>query len=291
MRLAPVSDPIAMPERLTVLIPCRNERKNIRACIASVRGLADEVLVADSLSTDDTLDIVRSIGGCRVIEREFGGYADFKNWAIPQAAHPWVLIVDADERVTPELAGEIRGILANPPRELDGYWIGRENYFLGHRIRHCGWNSDAVFRLIRRDVCRYRQVRVHEEIDVDARRAGHTKANLAHYTYWTFDQFFAKHVKYTKLGAEDAWDRGKRTGFYNLALRPTLRFLQLYFLRLGFLDGLAGLQVCMLTAFFNTFVKQARLWEMEHALPQPDDDPTLGDANPTATSAERRVAA
>jgi glycosyltransferase involved in cell wall biosynthesis len=268
-----------MPEKLTVLIPCRNERKNIRACIASVQGLADEILVADSLSTDDTLDIVRSIRGCRIIEREFRGYADFKNWAIPQAAHPWVLIVDADERVTPKLADEIHAILANPPAELDGYWIGRENYFLGHRIRHCGWNSDAVFRLIRRDVCRYCQVRVHEEIDVDPRRAGHTKANLVHYTYWTFDQFFAKHVKYTKLGAEDAWDRGKRTGFYNLAMRPTLRFLQLYFLRLGFLDGLAGLQVCMLTAFFNTFVKQARLWEMEHALPQPDEDPgTTADA-------------
>ena len=91
----------------------------------------------------------------------------------------------------------------------------------------------------------------------------------------TFDQFFAKHVKYTRLGAEDAWDRGRRTGFYNLAFRPLLRFLQLYVLRLGFLDGLAGLQVCMLTAFFNTFVKQARLWEMQHALPQPDDDPSI----------------
>ncbi len=275
-----------MREKLTVLIPCRNERKNIRACIASVQGLADEILVADSLSTDDTLDIVHSIGGCRVIEREFVGYADFKNWAIPQASHPWVLIVDADERVTPRLADEIRGILAAPPAELDGYWIGRENYFLGHRIRHCGWNTDAVFRLIRRDRCRYRQVRVHEEIDVEPRRAGRTKANLTHYTYWTFDQFFAKHVMYTRLGAEDAWEHGKRTGFYNLALRPLLRFVQLYFLRLGFLDGLAGLQVCMLTAFFNTFVKQARLWEMQHALPQPDDDPSL-----TANAKQPRAAA
>lgn len=274
-----------MSEQLTVLIPCRNERKNIRACIASVQGLADEILVADSLSNDDTLDVVRSIGGCRVVEREFVGYADFKNWAIPQAAHPWVLIVDADERVTPQLAAEIRAILASPPADLDGYWIGRENYFLGHRIRHCGWNTDAVFRLIRRDRCRYRQVRVHEEIDVDPRSAGRTKANLTHYTYWTFDQFFAKHVKYTKLGAEDAWDRGRRTGFYNLAFRPLLRFVQLYFLRLGFLDGLAGLQVCMLTAFFNTFVKQARLWEMQHALPQPDDALSLANSQPSPRAA------
>jgi glycosyltransferase involved in cell wall biosynthesis len=278
-----------MTDKLTVLIPCRNERKNIRACIASAQGLADEILIADSLSTDDTLDIVRSIGGCRIIEREFIGYADFKNWAIPQASHPWVLIVDADERITPELAAEIRGILASTPEHLDGYWIGRDNYFMGHRIRHCGWNTDDVFRLIRRDVCRYRQVRVHEEIDVQPTRAGRTQAKLTHFTYWSYDQFFAKHVKYTKLGAEDSWERGKRAGFYSLALRPLMRFLLLYFGRLGFLDGQAGLQVCMLTAFFNTFVKQARLWEMEHALPQPDDQPD-DQSDVAEASASRRAA-
>ena len=87
-----------MREKLTVLIPCKNEANNIAECIASVRDVADEILIADSLSTDDTLEIVRQAGGCRIIEREFVGYADFKNWAIPQAAHPWVLIVDADER-------------------------------------------------------------------------------------------------------------------------------------------------------------------------------------------------
>lgn len=261
-----------MGEKLTVLIPCKNERRNIRPCVESVRGLADEILIADSLSTDDTLAIVRRLGGCRIIEREFVNYSDFKNWAIPQASHPWVLIVDADERVTPELAAEIRRVLDGPPTELDGYWIGRQNYFMGHRIRHCGWNSDAVFRLFRRDRCRYRQVRVHEEIDVPHARAGRLRRELVHYTYWSYDQFFAKHVRYTHWGALDYWERGRRASYYSLLVRPLLRFLQLYFLRLGFLDGLAGLQICMLTAFFNTFVKQARLWELEHAQPQPDPE-------------------
>ncbi len=105
-----------MAEKLTVLIPCRNERKNIRACIESARAVADEIVIADSLSTDDTLEVVRSAGGCRIIEREFIGFADFKNWAIPQASHPWVLIVDADERVSPELVAEIRRGLAGLKR-------------------------------------------------------------------------------------------------------------------------------------------------------------------------------
>jgi glycosyltransferase involved in cell wall biosynthesis len=267
-----------MREKLTVLIPCRNERKNIRLCIESVRPIADEILIADSLSSDDTLEIARGVGGCRIVEREFVNYSDFKNWAIPQATHPWVLIVDADERLTDRLRDEIRDVLAAPPEKIDGYWIGRENFFLGHHIKHCGWNSDEVFRLIRRDRCRYRHVRVHEEIEVDAARAGRLRGKFLHYTYWTFDQFFAKHIRYTKWGALDYHDRGRRANFFGLAVRPFLRFFQLYFLRLGLLDGLPGLQVCMLTAFFNTFVKQARLWELEHALPQPDPDPEKAEA-------------
>ena len=269
-----------MRSALTVLIPCKNEQKNIRPCIEAARKVADEVLVADSGSTDETMAIARE-EGARVIEREFVNYSDFKNWAIPQAAHEWVLIVDADERVTDELAAEIRGVLENPPADRDGFWILRRSFFMGHEIRHCGWNTDDVFRLIRRDVCRYRACRVHEEIDVDPRRAGRLKNRLVHYTYWSHDQYFDKYLRYTKWGAQDLWDRGRRASWYGLLLRPFFRFLQLYVLRGGFLDGLAGIQVCMLQAFFVTFVKQARLWETEHALPQPD---------PEAERASRRAA-
>jgi glycosyltransferase involved in cell wall biosynthesis len=288
-----------MRARLTVLIPCRDERLNIRPCIESVRGLADEILVADSGSRDGTPEIARSLGA-RVIEREFGGYADFKNWAIPQAAHAWVLILDADERVTEPLAGEIRGVLADPPAHLDGYWVLRRTFFMGREIRHCGWNTDDVFRLIRRDVCRYRDTRVHEEIDLDPARAGRLKNRLLHYTYWSYDRYFDKYLSYTKLGAEDRWERGKRASWHGLLLRPFARFFQLYVLRLGFLDGLAGIQVCMLQSFFVTFVKQARLWEMEHALPQPDPEAeALGGvaesaggaaASPEPTSSSGRLA-
>ena len=261
-----------MGEKLTVLIPCKDERKNIRPCVESARAVADEVLVADSGSTDGTQDIVRSMGGCRLIEREFIGYADFKNWAIPQAAHPWVLIVDADERVTPELADEVRRLLDRPPESTDAYWILRRNFFLGREIKHCGWNTDDVCRLIRRDTCRYSDRLVHEEIDIAPQRTRRLKHRLLHYTVWSYDHYLEKRMRYTELSAQDSWNKGRRAGFWSLLFRPMLRFVQLYVLRLGFLDGLAGLQVCMLTAYFNTFVRQGRLWEMEHGQQQPDPE-------------------
>src|SRR5687767_5970579 len=121
---------------LSVIIPCRDEQRNIAACIASVQDLAGEIIVADNGSTDGTLAIARRLG-CRIIEREFIGYANFKNWAIPQAEHEWVLILDADERMTPELADEIRELLARGP-QCDAYRLRRDNVFLGQRTRFCG---------------------------------------------------------------------------------------------------------------------------------------------------------
>ena len=273
-----------MPKRLTVLIPCKNEQDNIRACVESAQLVADEVLVADSLSTDRTLQIVAKMGGCRVIEREFISYSDFKNWAIPQARHEWVLIVDADERVTPGLAAEIYETLEHVSDEIDGFWIRRRNFFLGHEIKHSGCDTSKLFRLLRRDICRYRDCRVHEEIEVRPGRDAVLTQPLLHYTYWTLDQYFEKQVKYTRLSALDRWDAGKRATPWGMLLTPFLRFFQLYVLRLGFLDGLVGLQICMLQAFFVTFVKQARLWELSHALPQPREE------EPAAPQQSRRAA-
>ena len=142
-----------MAAKLTVLIPCKNEHANIRSCIESVRAVADEILVADSGSTDGTMDIARALN-CRIIEREYICSANFKNWAIPQARHEWVLIVEADERVTPELAAEIRQRLSPTPT-ADGFWISRLNHLMGRPIRHTDWGRDRVLRLFRRDLCQY----------------------------------------------------------------------------------------------------------------------------------------
>src|SRR6185295_2804561 len=141
-----------MAAKISVIIPCKNERENIVACVVSARQVADEVLVADSGSTDGTLEIAHNLG-CRIIEREYGTSGDFKNWAIPQAANEWVFILDADERITAELATEIRDELVEPGH--DGYWVFRLNHFMGHPIRRGPWGNDSCLRLFRRDSGRY----------------------------------------------------------------------------------------------------------------------------------------
>jgi glycosyltransferase involved in cell wall biosynthesis len=257
--------------KLTVLIPCKDERRNIRACIESVQAIADEILIADSGSEDGTLDIVREIGGCRIIERDYVNSANFKNWAIPQCRYPWVLVVDADERVTPELAKEIRDVLQAPPADKDGFWIDRANHYLGYRIKHCGWNSDAVIRLFRRDKSQYEQRWVHAEVDLPAERLGTLKHQFLHYTTWDSDQYLYKLNRYAGWGALNMRDKSRRPSMLAMATRAPLRFLQLYFLRLGFLDGIAGFQICMHTAYY-AFLKQAKLWELHHAIQQPDPE-------------------
>lgn len=257
-----------MTNQLTVIIPCKNERRNILPCIEAASSVADELLVADSGSDDGTVEVAMASGKCEVIAHDWQGYSEFKNWAISQATHPWVLIVDADERVTPALAGEIRQVLENPSPTIDAYRIRHRMFFLGHEIRFSGRNTTSACRLIRRGSCRYKDVRVHEDISLPAERVGYLKERFVHFEFTGYDHYLTKRLKYTALAAQDRWEAGKRTGYLQLAITPFLRFFQLYFLRLGFLDGLPGLQLCMLTAFFNTFVKQGRLWELEHAIPQ-----------------------
>ncbi len=254
-----------MENQVTVLIPCKNERRNIEACIESVRSIADEILIADSGSTDGTLELVRQLGGCRVIEREYINSGDFKNWAIPQARYPWVLIVDADERVTPRLAAEIRQTLQNGPRH-DGYWIGRNNYFLGHRIRYSGWGTDSVLRLFRRDLGRYANganltFADHAEVEISTGNTGWLKHRFDHYSVVSYEQMIQKLNRYTYHQALTWRDAGKRPSLVKLVLNGPLRFFHSYVIRWGFLDGAAGFQVCVITGVYS-FMKQARLWEL-----------------------------
>jgi glycosyltransferase involved in cell wall biosynthesis len=251
-----------MAPRLTVIIPCKDEEANIGQCLQSARQVADEVLVADSGSTDATLEIVRRSGPCRIIERAYVNSGDFKNWAIPQAQHDWVLIVDADERLPAALAAEIRQLLRQGP-PCDGYWIYRANFFMGHRVRFSGWQSDRVLRLFRRDCGVYRGGTDHAEVDISTGRVGRLRHRLLHYSYWTYDEYFQRLQRYTSYQAHTWHAEGRRASAWKLATHLPLRFLHAYIGRLGFLDGLVGLQVCALTGYYS-FLKQARLWQLQH---------------------------
>ncbi len=248
-----------MASKLTVIIPCKNERENIGTCIASAQQVADEVLVADSGSTDGTLEIVRE-AGCRIIGREYGTSGDFKNWAIPQAAHEWIFILDADERIPAELAAEIRDELVEPRHE--GYWVYRRNHFLGHPIRHGAWRNDRCLRLFRRDLGRYVGPNDHAEVELSRGSVGRLRERLTHYTCTSYSQYLPKVSRYAEVQARIWHEQGRKARAHHLLLRFPLRFLQGYVLRLGFMDGLAGLQVCVLVAYLS-WLKQACLWQLQ----------------------------
>lgn len=247
-----------MTARLTVIIPCKNERENIGPCVVSARQVADEVLVADSGSTDGTLEHARELG-CRIIEREYGTSGDFKNWAIPQATHEWVFILDADERIAPQLANEIRFVLSAPKHT--GYWVYRLNHFMGHPVRFGPWKNDCCLRMFQRDIGRYVGPTDHAEVTLSSGTAGTLKERLTHYTCDSYSQYLPKLERYADVQARIWHADGRRPKSLHLLLRFPLRFLQGYIGRLGFLDGLAGLQVCMLVAYLS-WLKQAFLWQM-----------------------------
>ncbi len=249
-----------MAAGLTVLITCKNESRHLAGSIKAARLVADEVLVADSGSDDGSIEIALSLGA-RVIQREYRSAGDFKNWAIPQAKHPWVFTVDSDETVTPELATEIRQqVLTN--NSFDGFWVRRVNYFFGKPMRYGGWGPSHLLRIVRRDVGRYIGATDHAEVDLPAERVGKLHGPLLHDAVWCYDRYLNKLNRYAALQAKLWHAAGKRSNLAQLALRGPLRFLNDYVLRGAILDGAEGLQGSFLVAYAS-YLKQVKLWELD----------------------------
>lgn len=270
-------------EKLSVIITTFNEEVNIADCIESVRW-ADEILVVDSFSTDRTVEIAGRLP-VRLLQREYYGSAAQKNWALDRVEHGWVLIVDADERVTNELAAEILVLLTKAPPDVNGYYIRRENVFIDRVMRHSGWSTDKVIRLFRRERGRYPNRRVHADLAIDGPTPD-LEHPFLHYTFRSFDQYFDKFLNYAEWGAAQAFREGRRVGILEIAGRPLWRFFRTYVLQLGFLDGRHGLVLCTLQAF-GVFLKYARLWEYRLRtrrgevikLPAFDEDPRTWQRN------------
>lgn len=249
---------------ITVQIPTFNESAQIAKVLASVCEWADDVLVVDSYSTDDTARIAESMGA-RVLQHEYLNYATQNNWGLQHCRHDWVLVVDADERVTPALAEEIRGLMCQqggPP--CTAYTIHRDNTVFGSRIRFSGWQHDQVNRFFDRRHTRFRDLEVHAGTETTG-TIGHLAGHLEHYPYPHLDDYFEKFRRYTTWSANDAWKRGRRARWWHLLFRPGLEFLRKYILSQGFRDGVPGLVLCLLSAFYQ-YTRFAKLWAMEQAV-------------------------
>ena len=247
-------------QKLTVLIPVGNEIHNIVDVIASV-DFADEILVADSYSTDGTFEKANELA-TKVIRRNYEYSASQKNWAIPQAEHEWILLVDADERVTPELKEEILHILKNPPNDLVAYWIGRNNHFMGQRVQYSGWRNDSVIRLFKRDFCKYEDKHVHAEIIANG-KVGRLKQKLYHNTYITFDKYVEKMNKYAWWQAKDYDHKTGRLTPYHFVIKPFWGFFKHYIVQSGFRDGVVGLTIGYMQAYV-IFMRYVKLWLLRH---------------------------
>lgn len=250
-------------EKLTALIPTFNEEDNIRDCLESVKW-ADEILIVDSYSNDKTLEIARSYTD-RIIQHEYINSATQKNWAIPQARHEWVLIVDSDERVTEELKNEIEKALSKDSDDINGYYIPRKNFFLGKEIKHGGWEfqHDLNLRLFKRDFGRYENKEVHADIIIKGRK-GKIGSPFLHYSYKTIAPYLKKLERYTNWAALDVAKKGKRIGWQQFVFRPTGTFIKMFVLKLGFLDGIHGLILALFSSYY-VYIKYVKAWEIQNS--------------------------
>jgi glycosyltransferase involved in cell wall biosynthesis len=243
---------------VSVTIITLNEAEHIAAAIDSARW-ADEVLVVDCGSTDGTVDIARG-GGARVLCREWSGYVDQKNFAAERASHDWIFSLDADERITPALASEIRALLATEPA-MRGYRLPRVTYHLGRWVRTTDFYPDYQTRLYDRQTARWRGKYVHESVTVDG-PVGQLRSELEHYSFSDLRDQLDRINHYTTLAARQMHELGRRSGPLQLLVHPPAAFLRNYILRRGFLDGTAGLTISLMNAY-SVFLKFAKLWEIQ----------------------------
>jgi len=255
--------------KLTVTVITRNESANLDAALASV-AWADEILVVDSESTDDTTAIARRYTA-RVETRSWPGYSAQKNYAASRASHDWILSLDADERVTPALAAEIRALLATePPRR--GYRAPRISHYLGRWIRGTDWYPDYQLRLYDRRAAAWNGRRVHESVRLETGEPGFLTHDLQHYPYRDISHHLATIDRYTTLAAEQMAADGKRPSIVGIALHPPFAFLRNYILRGGFKNGSAGFVVSVLNSYY-VFLKLAKAREASGMSRPPTSDP------------------
>jgi glycosyltransferase involved in cell wall biosynthesis len=258
--------------KLSICIITKNEEKDLPRCLASIKDLADEIVVVDDGSTDKTIEIAKKYGA-KVFERKLDDFASQKNFAAEKATGDWIFAIDADEVITPELSKEIKEIVKHTNNEKDlgkglkknigqinGYLIPRRNILLGAEIKHTRWSPDKHIWIWRRGKGKW-VGDIHEEVKVDGWTGELTNAKI-HYQYETVTEFFAMLNNYTEREADQLIKQGKNFSYFNLFYAPLLSFFRRYFYKQGFLDGWRGFVLSYMMAIYR-MTTWGKVWEKE----------------------------
>lgn len=251
--------------KISVAIITLNEERNIGRCLQSVKEIADDIVVVDSLSTDRTEEICIKYGA-RFFPKKWEGYVDTKNTASNLARFDHVLSLDADEALSDELVNSIKNVKENCT--ADAYSMNRLTNYCGKWIKHSGWYPDTKIRLYDRSKGRWEGLIIHEELKMKpGSRLEHLKGDILHYSFYSVDDHRKQSEKFTTLGAEADYRKGKKAPFYKIYLAPVFKFIQSYIFKLGFLDGKEGFVICKLSAAasYHKYRKLKNLHHQAHA--------------------------
>ncbi len=242
---------------LSVILITYNEEHNLHRCLTSVKSVADEIVVVDSNSTDKTVQIAMGFGA-RVVQRDFDGYAQQKNYATGLAANDWILSMDADEELTPELIASIAEVKTQPSCNV--YRMARLTNYCGKWIRHCGWYPDWQTRLYNRTMGSWAERKVHEFWQPANEReiVGRLSGDMLHYSFRTMSGHLQKIERYTELAAQSAIENGRDASLLKIIFSPVWHFISEYFIKMGILDGFYGFVICRMSAY-AAFVKYAKI--------------------------------
>ncbi|WP_264537019.1 glycosyltransferase family 2 protein [Flavobacterium sp. N1736] len=242
-------------QKLSVLIITFNEELHIKSLLQDI-DFADEIIVVDSFSTDQTIQIIESFKNVQLIQNHFINYTLQRNFALDQAKNDWVLFIDADERLTPDLKAEILYVINN--NKASAYLIYRTFMFKKLKLHFSGWQTDKIFRLFKRTNCRYTEDRmVHEKLIVNGPVAT-LKSKLIHFSYTNYKDYKTKMYNYGVLKANEKLKKGQKSSLFMTIFHPLYTFLYQFLIRLGFLDGAKGIIICYLNAY-SIFIRYKEL--------------------------------
>lgn len=246
--------------KLSVVIITFNEERNIDRCLQSLKAVADEIVVVDSFSKDKTEEICKK-HQVRFIQNAFEGHIQQKNFAIQAATNDWVLSLDADEALTPELQASILKVKDN--QDFKGYKFNRLTNYCGHWVKYCGWYPDAKIRLINRNYGKWQGVNPHDRLDlVESEKPGFLTGDLLHYSYYTKEDHLKQIEYFGDIAAKENFDKGKGSNWFKIILKTVSQFIKSFILKQGFRDGKTGFTISRLSAY-ATYRKYLKLLNLQ----------------------------